>query len=219
MGSAELSRDPGQVGRQVDPREVAGLVEGLVQHRHRLNSVLHVLQHRPRGGDASARLKAQEAHDDLQVVLDSMVDLLEKGIPLAQGGPQHLLSILALRDVDHDAQKPGWAPGRVPRKHPARDVHPPVGSVDAPQSRLVLIGRVSQRKGRLHLPCDVPPIIRMNPLEPLVAERMSVRGTRPQHREVSVGREPLIGLEIPVPDADRRRIRRQGESLGHLLDP
>ena len=101
------------MGRQVlnmgphgNPGEIAGPVEILMDQGHRTHPIAAFGKQLRDGriGDPG-RLKAEQAVDQLQVVLHAMVDLLEKGVLLLQRGLQPRLNLLEGGDIHRRSQE------------------------------------------------------------------------------------------------------------------
>ena len=96
----QVIRELVDVRREIDFGEIFGLIQPLVNQSHGVNPVLALLKHpASRGILDGARLEAQKAGDYLKIVLDPMVNFLEKDFLFPKGGANRFIRDLAGRDI------------------------------------------------------------------------------------------------------------------------
>src|SRR5688500_1807150 len=79
VGAEQVIGELVNIGRKINFRKILRLVKALVNQSHGMNPVLAFLEH-PAGGAIfhCARLESQKAGDHLKIILDPMVNLLQK---------------------------------------------------------------------------------------------------------------------------------------------
>ena len=89
-----------EVSSDLDAAEVSRLIELFMEQRDGAHAILALLEQRDRLRIGELiHLEVEHAGDDLEVVLDSMVDLLEQDLLLFQRRPKSGLDQLSVRDV------------------------------------------------------------------------------------------------------------------------